>query len=216
MKKALVTVLMLASSSVAMAKPVTYSASASVSFGVNSNPGRPVVIDHRHAPAPVDDCAPAPIAQPVYTPPVRTTHVRWAPQPLAWNPNNTTLGADSSTYIGGKPVLQSRFDGRWGRAQWAAMTEPTRIDRGREFFTFGAQAGSFRQIQLAETAGRSFIQQVAIEFVGGGRTQVVKIDRNLVPGAPITIDLNGDLRAINRIVVYGTTAQSSAYQILGM
>jgi hypothetical protein len=211
MKKALVTVLMLASSSVAMAKPVTYSASASVSFG--SNPSRPVVIDHRHA---ADDCHDA---TPAYVPPLRqpVRPIRPAPiAPIVWNPNNTTLGADSSTYIGAKPVLQSRFEGRWGRNAWLAMTEPTRIDRGREFFTFGAEAGRFRRIQLVETQGRSFIDQVAIEFVGGGRTQVVKLNAQLLPGNPLTIDLDGDLRAINRIVVYGSTGQSSAYQILGM
>ncbi|MCW5803231.1 MAG: hypothetical protein KIT31_12680 [Deltaproteobacteria bacterium] len=207
MNKALVTVLMLASSSVAMAKPVTYSASASVSIGYNTN-SRPVVVDHRRpaashtAPvpwqqAPQDHCAPAPVLP---------------PRPLQLFPTNVVSGTKASSYVGTKPFLVKNQN-RYG---WVEMTEPTRIEVGRELFTFGAADGRFRKIQLVENAGSSFIQQVAIEFVDGGRTQVVKPNLTLLPNQPYTIDLTGDARQIKRIVVYGTTAYGSAYQILGM
>ncbi|MCW5808080.1 MAG: hypothetical protein KIT31_37360 [Deltaproteobacteria bacterium] len=214
MKKALVTALLLASSSIAMAKPVTYSASASVSIsaGTHTGGGRQDLRDHRSTytpPAKAPAVAPRLKVKPVYLQQLR---------PAVWNPNNTTLGVNASTYIGPRPVLQQpcvAHASGWQVATWHPMTEPTRIDRGRELFNFGAQAGSFRQIQLVETAGSSHISQVAIEFVGGGRTQVVKLDTDLKAGRSLTIDLDGGVRQINRIIVYGSTAQSSAYQIFG-
>src|SRR6185436_11948358 len=99
---------------------------------------RPTVIDHRH---------PAPVAV----------------RPIFFNPNNTTVGATASTYVGSKPCLAERRD--FGR--WVALTEPTRIDSGREFIAIGAEAGQFQRIKLFNNRGSSHIEQVAIEFVGG-------------------------------------------------
>jgi hypothetical protein len=210
MKKALVTALLLASSSVAMAKPVTYTASASVSIDLDARWGRPTVArppvrDHR-TPAP----APVPYRRPA-------THVPPVIVDLQlWNPTNTTLGGDSSTYVGAKPFMQTRIStGAWRPSSWVQMTEPTRIDRGREFFTFGSQAGSFSQLQILETHGQSHIQQVVIEFVGDPRAQKVVFNADLTRGNSLFIDLDGDFRQINRVIVYGATANGSAYQING-
>jgi hypothetical protein len=188
-----------------MAKPVRYSASGSVlveaSWGrpATVDCGRPSVRDHR---------------APVYVPPAPVK-----PAPIVvWNPTNTRLGGDSSVYIGSKPFMLDRIHGgaQWRPSGWVQMTEPTRIDNGREFFTFGAEAGMFSQIQLLETHGTSFIQQVVIEYVGGGRVQKHELGGiTLTKGQAISIDLAGHYRQINRIVVYGSTARGSAYQILG-
>jgi hypothetical protein len=205
--KALITTLILGSSSLAMAQPVTFSAGAKVTVGFNSGyESRPVVVDHRRlppvpAPAPVaDPCAPAPIAQPLPVVPVR---------PVYFNPDNTTVAATSSTYIGSKPFMTQYRDGR----HWVALTEPTRIDSGREFINFGTDGARFSQIKLFNNRGSSHIQQIAIEFVGGG-TQKVVLNQMLTSSNPITIDLTGGFRPINRIIVYGSTNFGSSYQIL--
>ena len=205
--KALITTLVLGTSSVAMAKPASFSVNANATLSWNTNRPAPVVVrDHRPVVvAPADDCN---------APDTYFKAVRYVPAP-AYNPNNTTLGADSSSYVGAKPWLASSFAVGEYYPRWVALTEPTRIDRGREFITIGSGAGRFSQIRLQNTAGSSHILQVAIEF-NSGRTQVVKLDKDLTSRSSLTIDLDGGKRYINRIVVYGSTGYSSAYQILAL
>ena len=208
--KALITTLILGTSSVAMAKPV-FSAEASVSFGYNSNTRTaPVVRDHRYQP-PVadDDCNHAP-AQPVVI-------VRQPSRPFVFEPHNTQVGAKASTYVGQKPYLSSANE-PWGRrTRWMALTEPTRIDSNRMFINIGADAGRFSQLKLFNNMGRSHINQVAIELWnddGTLTTQVVRLDRDLTSNSEITMDLVGRGRLINRVIVYGTTDRNSGFQLL--
>ena len=119
--------------------------------------------------------------------------------------NNTTLGGDSSGYNG--PIGTKVGFG------WTALTQPTRIDRGREFFHIGTQAGRFTTLKLENVRGSSEIQQVLVEFANG-QAKVVKLNKCLDMSNPC-IEINlGHNRAISRIVVYGSTASHSAYQIL--
>lgn len=121
--------------------------------------------------------------------------------------NNTTLGGDSSAYNG--PIGTKSW-----RGGWVDLTAPTRIDRGREFFHIGAQAGRFDTLKLENKAGSSYISQVLVEFADG-KSQVVHLNENLSASNPcITIDLQGHDREIGRIVVYGSTARHSSYQIM--
>jgi hypothetical protein len=195
---------LLGSSSVAMARPaasVSVGANASWSFGWSSD--RNADRDHRHYTPPAD---------PVYRPDTRYP-VAQIPQPLPPQPviaecNNTRVGADTSSYIG----TIGASNGRW----FTALTEPTRIDAGREFFTLGADAGRFEALKLQAVRGSSYIQQVAVIFKNG-RTQVIKVERALDGRNPtLMIDLDGNQREIGRIVVYGSTAPRSAYQILAV
>src|SRR5687768_8477657 len=125
--KALITTLILGSSSAAMAKPVvTFTGSASVNLGSDyavrdHRTPRPIVRDHRD-----HDCvdpAPAPV---VYRP------VRPLPPREPWfNPTNTNGSVYIGTY-GHSSLAHSR--GRWSMPRaWFSLTEPTRINGGREF-----------------------------------------------------------------------------------
>jgi hypothetical protein len=212
--KALITSLVLGSSSLAMAQPTaTFSAGASVSFGYPSPSPAVIVRDHRF-----------PTVQPAASDPCNTNTVTPVPayyrgqrpvaiEPVVYNnPANTRINATGSEYVGTMPFQTMR----WFRApEWVPVTEPTRIDNGREFFNLRA-AGSFSKIQLFKNRGASFIKQVTIEtlnpYTGRIDTQVVRIDRELT--SSFTIDLAGGRRQINRVIVYGSTAQGSAYQIL--
>jgi len=207
--KALITSLVLGSSSLAMAAPTaTFSAGASVSFGYPSPSPAVIVRDHR-----------MPTVRPAASDPCNTNAtvpVNYRPvtiEPIVYNnPSNTRINATGSEYVGTMPFQTMR----WFRApEWVPVTEPTRIDNGREFFNLRA-AGSFSRIQLFKNRGATFVKQVTIEtlnpYTGRIDTQVVKIDRELT--SSFTIDLAGGRRQINRVIVYGSTAQGSAYQIL--
>ena len=175
--KALITSLVLGSSSLAMAQPV--------SFGFPSPSPTTIVRDHR----------PVVIEPIVYN-----------------NPHNTRIFPSGSLYVGSMPFQTMR----WFRApEWVPVTEPTRIDNGREFFNLRG-AGSFSKIQLFKNRGATFVKRVTIEtldpYTGRIEHQVVQIDRELT--SSITIDLAAGRSQISRVIVYGSTAQGSAYQIL--
>jgi len=205
--KALLTTLILGSSSVAMAKPVV-SGSVSVSLGY----------DTLHTPAVVQRHTTTRHDAPLYTPPVRPTHS----EPF-FSPTNSRVGARSSTYIGmigQAPRKRFSRNNYWHRAAapvWFNLTEATRIDSGRQFFNILGQSGKLSQIRLQNLGGRSEIKQVAIEFDNGDRnqrTQVVRFDTMLDRNNPmLTIDLDGGFRNVKRIIVYGSSGRGAAYKI---
>lgn len=214
--KALITTLVLGSSSMASADSLSVRGSVTVSLGST----RPVY------PSAADDCAPvaavpykpAP-SRPVYQP------VRPLPAPVWQAPyyriTNTSVGATNSVYNGSIAVSRARSFNGYGYVSnaWFDLTEATRIDSGRQFFTIGADKGLFQQLKLQALGnGRSKIDQVGIEFIdarGNKQTQKVKLDTWLDrSNSTITIDLDGGFRSINRIIVYGATDQGSAYKLL--
>lgn len=240
---ALVTTLVLGSSTLASADSFTVSGSVHVSLGGTVRPApapAPVVIVRDHRTTVVDPChepAPAPVYQPlppVYQPapaplPVYTRPAVWS-GPF-YQPHNTTVYASSSLYTGwlGTSAIKYRALGnsnsfvlrRTHDQNWFDLTAATRIDSGREFFNIGTDNGMFKTLKLQNLGGGSSnIQRVAIEFAdtsGRLKTQVVKLDRMLDRNQPtITIDLDGNYRAIGRIIVYGSTGRGSAYKIQAM
>ena len=74
---------------------------------------------------------------------------------------------------------------------------------GRKFITVGAQAGTFGKLELSAAGGRTFIKQVYVQFADGQEQIVRNLDRTLSNGQCLTLDLDGNRRAIRRIVVYG-------------
>jgi len=74
---------------------------------------------------------------------------------------------------------------------------------GRKFISVGSQAGRFQALQINAAGGRSFIKQVYVQFDNGQEQVVRNLDRLLTGNASLTLDLDGNRRAIRRIVVYG-------------
>jgi hypothetical protein len=240
--KALITTLVLGSSSMASADSLTFSGSVSVSVGGSAST-RPTP---RPLPAPVygnahfvgDGCD----SHTGYTPvpshtgyaPVPSRPVVYAPVPQpTWhrpyfNITNTTVSGSGSVSQGSLGVSNVKAVNRFGyvrtshlNQQWFDLTEATRIDSNRQFFKIGADNGLFKGLKLqALGTGRSRIEQVAIEYIddlGNKKTQKVRLetwlDRN---NAAITIDLEGGYRAIGRIIVYGATDNGAAYKIMAI
>jgi hypothetical protein len=75
---------------------------------------------------------------------------------------------------------------------------------GRRFITVGAQAGTFRTLELNGAGGRTYIKQVYVQFDNGEEQVVRNLNRTLTGHERMTLDLDGNRRAIRRIVVYGT------------
>ena len=74
---------------------------------------------------------------------------------------------------------------------------------GRTPISVGIQVGRFNTLQITGASGRTFIQQVWVQFENGQEQVVRNIDRYLGNGQTLTLDLDGNRRAIRRIMVYG-------------
>ncbi len=126
--------------------------------------------------------------------------------------NNNRLAPDASAYYGTYPILDTSSTP--GYRTWGAITEPTRIDRGRQFISDLPDLGRFDMLRLKNVAGTSHVTQVYIQFQND-QEQVVKLDTCLERGNPtIDIDLTGSARQIKRVIVYGSSDRGAAYQLL--
>jgi hypothetical protein len=130
------------------------------------------------------------------------------------DPRNTQVGPNSSVYQG--PIFQIPQGRYYIRPNWTAITEPTRIDGGREFINI-QNAGPVDRLMLRAVAGSTFIEQVAVSFANGD-TQVFRGLNATLDGRNPTLQLNvkGRHREVTRVVVYGSSAPRSAYQLMGM
>lgn len=77
-----------------------------------------------------------------------------------------------------------------------------RLSSGRASIAVGSQAGKFDTLQLTASAGKTFIQQVVVQF-NNGQNQVVGLRKTLDGNDTLTIDLAGNHREIRKIVVTG-------------
>lgn len=241
--KALITTFVLGTSTMASADVVKVSGSVSLSLGGTKAQPAP---NYRPAPIAADPCEPAaPIYQPapsrpVYHPVPSQPVYHPVPQPApVWQApyyriTNTVITRNASTYRGVINASKIKSTPRWNARPvvnaygfvakptqaWFDLTEATRIDSGREFFTIGAAKGVFNKLQLtALGAGNTNITQVYVEFAdsNGKASQTVKFSERMNRNnASFTIDLDGEYRTIKRIVVYGSTDQGSAYKIQAM
>jgi hypothetical protein len=183
--KALITMLVVGSSSAAMARPVTVSGHAEWTFG--TKPAPVVVRDHRTQPAPM----PAPIV-------VRDHRTQPAP--------HFDCGTPAPQPVIVQPVRYNRWKhgGTYHQAPQPVMLgSELNLGEGRKFITVGESMGRFDTLQIAGGPGLIKIEQVYIQF-GNNQEQVIRgIDRVLQGGQSLTLDLDGNSRTIKRIVVYG-------------
>jgi hypothetical protein len=144
--------------------------------------GTTVVRDHR-----VDDYRPAPIVQPapVVQPAPSGIYYRngWHREPMPPVYRPVTLASDMHF-----------------------------APDGRTSITVGAQAGRFNTLQISACAGPTFIKQVYVQFDNGQEQVVRSLNRTLTGSQSLTLDLDGNHRAIRRIVVYGGTSGGWRWQ----
>ena len=110
---------------------------------------------------------------------------------------------------------QVYFRDTWHRQPMPPVYRPVTLasgmhfaNDGRSFITVGAQLGRFGKLDISSAGGRTFVQQVYIEFANGQEQVIRNVNRTLVGNECLTLDLDGGRRAIKRIVVYGNPLNS--------
>ncbi len=82
------------------------------------------------------------------------------------------------------------------------LAAENQIVNGRTVIAVGSQAGRFATLKLEADGGRTYVQRVVVRFADGER-QVMNLDRTLTGNDCLTLDLNGDRRAIASVAVVG-------------
>jgi hypothetical protein len=172
--------LVLGSSSIALAAPAAPGITVSTeSYGAAD------IRDHRGDATPYfrGDAAGydrAPIAQPVAQPaPSGIYRISWHP------------GGD-----GGRPLPPVYAPVTLASGLHLAANSMTTIN-------VGAQLGRFDKIEIKPTSGQTMVRQVYVQFADDQVQILRNVDRALAGGDCLTIDLDGNHRAIKRVIVYG-------------
>lgn len=172
--KALITLAILGSSSVAMARPVTYSASAEASF--NFGTVRPTVRDHRTAPVIV-----------------RTPVVRTPVRPSFSSQWNASYQADSYNWD------RDRYQPRALLLEQGMQFENHEY---RKDIMMNTLEGRFNTLKIDNDGGVTPLMKVVVEFADGGAQQQIDINRTLRGSEGLSIDLSGSNRKVFRVLIY--------------
>ena len=83
------------------------------------------------------------------------------------------------------------------------LASDLQLQNGRTMITVGSQMGRFGTLKLEANGGRTYVQKVVVKFADGERQVLNNLDRTLVGNDCLTLDLNGDHRAVASIAVFG-------------
>ena len=149
-------------------------------------PAVTVVRDHRVEASVAIKPVYTPVAQPVYTAPVRPVYTQPARPVYA-------------------PPAQPAYHTGWRRPQPVTLASGLRFGNfDRTAITVGTQAGQFGSLQISATGGSNVIKLINIVFADGTHQTVRNVNRTLTGNQSMTLDLDGDRRAIHDITVYGS------------
>jgi hypothetical protein len=95
------------------------------------------------------------------------------------------------------------------------LADDTKINwSGRDTLTF-ARPLALKSIKLQGETGRTTVSQVAIKFANG-RTQLVQENKLLLKNGCIDIDLDGNVRNVTGIVIYGRSGARASFDVTGL
>lgn len=102
------------------------------------------------------------------------------------------------------------------RTTWLALTPQVHMHRGGQVFEVDRRE-RFAQLRLQNQHGRTAVERIIVEFANGEQ-QIVDGRRRPLDGnhAMIDIDLDGDGRRIDRVIVVGRSAPGASYQLYAM
>ena len=83
------------------------------------------------------------------------------------------------------------------------LASDLQIQNGRTMIAVGSQMGRFGTLKLEANGGRTYVKKVVVKFADGERQVIDNLDRTLVGADCVTLDLNGNRRAIASIAVFG-------------
>ena len=97
-------------------------------------------------------------------------------------------------------------------SSWESLTAEQRLERGGDVFDVRTRH-RFQQLRLQNQSGRTFVRSIEVVFMNGQR-QRIDVGRMLEGNhAMVTVDLPGDSRRIDRIIVEGRSRRSGSYQL---
>jgi hypothetical protein len=79
----------------------------------------------------------------------------------------------------------------------------------------GAQLGRFSKLEIKPTSGRTLVRQVYVQFANDEVQILRNVNRALDGNDCLTIDLDGNRRAIKRVIVYGAFGRPTWRQTSG-
>ena len=99
------------------------------------------------------------------------------------------------------------FEAGWRKSppiyRSVTLASNMRLSGGRAAIAVGAQAGRFDTLKISAATGRTLVKQVYVQF-DNGRWQVAKnLDQTLAGNQALTLDLDGNHRAIRQVIVLG-------------
>jgi hypothetical protein len=98
------------------------------------------------------------------------------------------------------------------RGRWTPLAQGFSARTERQFINLGG--ARFRKLRIEGVRGDPMITRVAVEF-NDKSVQVMDYQDSLPAGTGEVIDLNGDVRRINRIIVYAAPNSRGSYSIYG-
>jgi hypothetical protein len=109
-----------------------------------------------------------------------------------------------------EPVAQHRHGGAfWRRSTSEPVTLATGVHfagDGKTFINVPDHSRRFDSLELSAGGGRTFIQQISVEFDNGQQQIVRNVNATLIGDQHVTVNLTGTHRIIRRVVVYGKNA----------
>jgi len=99
------------------------------------------------------------------------------------------------------------------RGRWTPLATGYNARTERQFINLGGHGG-YRKLRVESVRGEPVILKIAIEFADK-TSQAVEYRESLPSGTGEVIDLNGDVRRINRIIVYTDPHSRGTYSIYG-
>lgn len=114
-----------------------------------------------------------------------------------------------------RPGTVDDFGPRRYRPTWVALSAPLQLARTSRSSIEVRDRNTFTQLRLQTTGGTAWIDRVIVQFADGTR-QVADLDRTLdARGELLEIQLDGNNRRIDRIIVIGD-GRRGALEVFGI
>ena len=118
---------------------------------------------------------------------------------LVLGTSTLAAAAPAAQFYPARPVVTQPV--AWHRA--VTLASGLRMQDGRAVISVGREVGRFATLQLAADGGRTYVEKVVVKFANGERQVMDNLNRTLVGDERLTLDLNGNRRAIASIAVFG-------------
>ena len=105
-----------------------------------------------------------------------------------------------------------RTDGWHKKPSWMVLASSAKLTRGRDVITTNSRLSTLKLVSLK---GSTTINEVVIRFANGSEQKVSLAQTISAGNARLTIDLDGGVGNVTKVIVYGHSNRRGAFEILG-